>query len=121
MPVALVVDDNRIMCDSLVQMVSYLGVDASPAYGPRAGILALIKTIPDVVFLDINMPGVSGLEVLAYLRREPRLEKVPVIVVTSDDQPQTATSAYQRGVIKVIIKPATLEALENALKEIGLI
>jgi len=46
---------------------------------------------------------------------------VPVIVVTSDDQPQTAISAYQRGVIKVIIKPATLEALENALKEIGLI
>jgi CheY-like chemotaxis protein len=121
MPFALVVDDNRIMCDSLVQMISFLGVEAYPAYGPRAGILSLIKTTPDVVFLDINMPGVSGLEVLAYLRREPRLEKVPVVVVTSDDQPQTATSAYQRGVIKVIIKPATLEALENVLKEIQLI
>ena len=44
---------------------------------------------PCLIILDINMPGVDGTEILAYLRREPDLIPVPVFVVTSDDQPET--------------------------------
>ena len=71
---------------------------------------------PRLILLDINMPGVDGLEVLAYLRREPRLTPVPVIVITSDDQPETRDRVLKGGATAILIKPATLDALEAALK-----
>ena len=102
-------------------MLRLLEVEALPVYGARTAILELSKQVPDVIFLDINMPGVSGYEVLSYVRRDPRLRDVPVFMVTSDDQPQTAEKARKTGALLTIVKPVTVEALESALKKIGLI
>jgi CheY-like chemotaxis protein len=118
---ALVIDDNRQTADSLCDMLRLLDVEALPVYGARTAILELSKRVPEVVFLDINMPGVSGYEVLSYIRRDPRLRDVPVFMVTSDDQPQTAEKARRTGALLTLIKPVTIDALENALKKIGLI
>jgi CheY-like chemotaxis protein len=113
---ALIIDDNRETADSLGQMLKFLGVSAYSAYGPRAAMIALRDFTPDVIFLDINMPGVDGFEVMAYFRRMPQLREVPVVVVTSDDQPETKNKARQTGALLVIIKPATLRAVERVLK-----
>ncbi|MBE3038509.1 MAG: response regulator [Chloroflexi bacterium] len=67
------------------------------------------------------MPGADGFEVLAYLWREPRLAKVPVIIGTSDDQPQTSKRAMDEGANAVIIKPVMADILEKALKKVGII
>lgn len=114
---ALIIDDNRAMADSMKQMLSLLSIDAQVAYGSRAGIAALQDLTPKIVFLDINMPGVSGFEVMAYLQREPRLESVPVIIVTSDDQDETATKVAEAGAKGMVIKPVTVEAIESALQK----
>ena len=114
---ALIIDDNRGMADSMKQMLSLLSIDAQVAYGSRAGIAALQDLTPKIVFLDINMPGVSGFEVMAYLQREPRLESVPVIIVTSDDQDETATKVAEAGAKGIVIKPVTVEAIESALQK----
>ncbi|MCH7481031.1 MAG: response regulator [Chloroflexi bacterium] len=114
---ALIIDDNRAMADSMKQMLSLLSIDAQVAYGSRAGIAALKDLTPKIVFLDINMPGVSGFEVMAYLQREPRLESVPVIIVTSDDQEETATKVTEAGAKGIVIKPVTVEAIESALQK----
>lgn len=114
---ALIIDDNRAMADSMKQMLSLLSIDAQVAYGSRAGIAALQDLTPKIVFLDINMPGVSGFEVMAYLQREPRLESVPVIIVTSDDQDETVTKVAEAGAKGMVIKPVTVEAIESALQK----
>jgi CheY-like chemotaxis protein len=116
---ALVIDDTRSTADSLVRVLKALNVQARAAYGPGPGMAILRSETPDVIFLDINMPGVSGFEILSYLSREPRLSKVPVIVVTSDDQPQTRKQAMENGARMVLIKPATVDHLEDALKKVG--
>jgi CheY-like chemotaxis protein len=77
--------------------------------------------VPRFVCLDVNMPGVDGTEVLAYLRREPRLMRVPVIVITSDDQPETRQRVMQGGAQAMLIKPATIDALEGAMKKAGVL
>jgi CheY-like chemotaxis protein len=69
-----------------------------------------------MIFLDLNMPGLSGFEVLSYLRREPSVRHVPVFVVTSDDQPETAARAHNDGASSVLIKPISIEALEDILR-----
>jgi CheY-like chemotaxis protein len=121
MSIALVIDDNKESADFVCQMLEHLGLDARPAYGPRAAMLAINKITPDIVFMDINMPGVDGFEVLAYLRRYPNMSGVPVVFVTSDDQPETAKKASETGALLVMIKPATMEGLENTLYKAGIL
>jgi len=114
---ALIIDDNRQTANALNQMLDVLGVEARVSYGSGQAMDVLKTMTPDLILLDINMPGVDGLEVLAYLRREPRLAPAPVIVITSDDQPETKKRVMQGGATAMLIKPATLDALEGALKQ----
>jgi CheY-like chemotaxis protein len=116
---ALIIDDNRTTADALGQMLTVLGFKARVAYGSRAA-MALLGSgfTPQFICLDINMPGVNGTEILAYLRREPHLIPVPVFVITSDDQPETRRMVMRLGATGMIIKPATIDALEDALRKV---
>lgn len=115
----LIIDDNRNTADALHQMLDVLDLPTRVAYGSSAAMSLLGSFVPRFICLDINMPGVDGTEILAYLRREPRLMKVPVVVITSDDQPETRARVMRGGAQAVIIKPATMDALENAMKKSG--
>lgn len=118
----LIIDDNRQTADALAQMLGVLGFKARVAYGSSPAMDALVLGfIPRFICLDINMPGVDGTEVLAFLKREPRLMRVPVIVITSDDQPETRVKVMKLGATALIIKPATIDALEEALKKAKLL
>jgi twitching motility two-component system response regulator PilH len=118
---ALVIDDNRSTADSMVRVLKALGIQARAAYGPKPAMVILSTDVPNVIFLDINMPGVSGFEILSYVSREPRLEKVPVFVCTSDDQPQTRAQAMEYGAKDFLVKPITVDVLEVALKKAKLV
>ena len=118
---AVIIDDNRSTADALHQMLMVLDINARVAYGASPAMTLLSGFTPGLILLDINMPGVDGLEILAYLRREPRLIPIPVVVITSDDQPETRARVMKGGATAMIIKPATLETLEENLKKIGII
>jgi CheY-like chemotaxis protein len=121
MSLALVIDDNKSATDAMVEMLKIWDIAARPALSPGAAMGILSKEIPNIVFLDINMPGVDGFEVLAFLRREPRLANVPVVIATSDDQPQTSRRAIEEGARAVLIKPVMVDMLEKVLKETSVI
>jgi len=114
----LIIDDNRQTANALNQMLGVLGFKARVEYGSSQA-MALLGTgfTPNFICLDINMPGVDGTEVLAFLKREPQLAKVPVFVITSDDQPETREKVMKLGANSMIIKPATIDTLEEALKQ----
>ena len=113
----LIIDDNRQTADALNQMIAVLGFKARVVYSSSAA-MALLGSgfTPQFVCLDINMPGLDGTAILAYLRREPRLIPVPVFVITSDDQPETRAKVKQLGATSLIVKPATIDILEDAFK-----
>ena len=113
----LVIDDNRQTADALNQMLGVLGFKTRVAYGSSSAMEILGGGFtPKFICLDINMPGVDGIEILAYLRREPRFMSVPVFVITSDDQPETRTKVMKLGATAVLIKPTTIDAMENVFK-----
>ena len=120
MTFALVIDDNRQAADALCSMLRMFGMEARAVYNPGPAMAILEDAIPQIIFLDINMPGVDGFEVLSFLKREPRLENVPVVIVTSDDQPETSKRALHGGANTVICKPVMVEMLEKALKKSGI-
>ncbi len=111
----LVVDDNKQTAQGLAQMVRVLGHTVSVAYGPRMALQLLNQVVPDAIFLDINMPGVNGIEVLRYLRRDPYTAQVPVVIVSANDSDAVRAQALQAGANHYIVKPPTIEQIENAL------
>lgn len=121
MTYALVIDDNRQTAEALAQMLTLWDIPAKMSLNPSSAMLLLEEVTPRVVFLDINMPGVDGFEVLGFLKREPRLAGVPVIIVTSDDQPETARRAREGGAAALVIKPVMAEMIEDALKKAGIL
>ncbi|GAB4408706.1 MAG: hypothetical protein Kow00106_01950 [Anaerolineae bacterium] len=114
----LIVEDDRQMAQSLAAQIGVLGHTVAIAYGPRMALQQLNQVIPDVILMDINMPGLNGLEVLRFLRRDPITANVPVIVVSANDSQEMINAALRAGANAYIVKPPTIEAIEEALDRV---
>ncbi|QJD81558.1 response regulator [Spirosoma rhododendri] len=82
--------------------------------------LVLVHPAPDVILLDLNMPGLSGLEVLGQLKQSTRYQHIPVIVLTTSHAPADRERAYQLGASGFITKPTTQQGLSAIAKQIRL-
>jgi CheY-like chemotaxis protein len=75
-----------------------------------------IYPVPLIVFLDIKLPQLSGLELLRWLRSQPALRRVIVIVLTSSNHPEDVREAYDLGANSYIVKPASFQQLVEFAK-----
>jgi CheY-like chemotaxis protein len=115
---ALVVDDARLAAATIAKTLNLLGYDTEVAYGPRPAIESLTLRLPDVILLDINMPGIDGVEVCRYLRRDPRTAKIPIIAISSEAQEETVARVRKAGANAFLPKPIDIDTLEKTLKGI---
>lgn len=88
------------------QAIAYLAGDAPYNRGDHP--------LPAVILLDLKLPRRSGLEVLEWIRRQPQLRDIPVIVMTSSREAANVSRAYQLGAKSYIIKQSGLESLVEA-------
>jgi CheY-like chemotaxis protein len=72
--------------------------------------------LPAVVFLDLKLPLVSGHEVLAWIRQQPELESLVIIVLTSSNEASDLSRSYALGANSYLVKPPTPEQLEELAK-----
>jgi CheY-like chemotaxis protein len=114
----LVIDDNRETASNMADLLRLVGHTVSLAFSPRSAIHQLNEVIPDVVFLDISMPGVDGLEVCRYLRRDPITANVPIVIVSANSEQAYKDAAKIAGANGYLVKPAMLDDLERALSEV---
>jgi len=115
---ALVVDDARVAANTIAQALELIGYEAQVAYGSRPALELVAQRIPDVILLDINMPGIDGVEVCRYLRRDPRTAQVPIIAVSSETQEAMVDQAYEAGANAFLSKPIDIDALEKVLEQV---
>lgn len=73
-----------------------------------------------LILLDINMPGVDGVEVLRQIKANPDTRKIPVIILTTTDDPREVNRCYDLGCNVYITKPVDPSAFIDAMKKIGL-
>jgi CheY-like chemotaxis protein len=118
---AIVIDDKWLTANSLIKILDLFNISAQHASSARDGVIMMRTKRPDMIFLDIHMPGVDGLEFLKYIRQLPGFNTLPIFIVTSDDQPETAEKARSLGVADVMIKPVMIDTLEAALLNANLI
>ena len=76
--------------------------------------------LPDCILLDLKLPTSSGLEVLAWIREQPSLRRLPVIMLTSSLLPTDINRAYDLGANSYLIKPADLASLVELARAIDL-
>src|SRR5438874_2149014 len=80
----------------------------------------LTSALPVCVLLDIKLPSLSGLEVLAWIRKQPRLKRMPVIMLTSSLLPSDINRAYDLGANSYLAKPSDPDSLITLAKAIDL-
>ena len=118
MSYAYVIDDNRETADSLSQWLSLFNYETRIALGPLPAIEALTRRVPDVIFLDIHMQGMDGVEVCRYIRRDPRTAEVPIIGMSSDTQSTLVERVRLAGANGFLGKPLEFEALKGVLSAV---
>jgi len=72
--------------------------------------------LPALIFLDLKLPFVRGLDVLAWLRRDDRFKTIIVVVLTSSEEPSDLSNAYKLGANSYLVKPPTPQQLEELAK-----
>jgi CheY-like chemotaxis protein len=93
------------------EAVAYLS--GRGAYGDRHQ-----HPLPALVLLDLKMPRKSGLEVLAWIRRQPALKRLIVVMLTSSDQSRDVNRAYDSGANSYLVKPAGFDSLTELVKNL---
>lgn len=115
----LVIDDESAIRDSLRMTLEYEGYDVFGAATGQEGLTLVEREAPDIILLDVKMPGMDGLEVLERLHATH--EALPVIVVSGHGTISTAVEATKKGAFDFIEKPfasdRVLVSLRNALDQ----
>jgi hypothetical protein len=76
--------------------------------------------MPVIVLLDLNLPKIGGLEVLARLRAEPRTKYVPVCILTSSDEQTDSIAGYMNGANSFVRKPVKADQFNSVVRQLGL-
>ncbi|MFZ9532388.1 MAG: response regulator transcription factor [Ilumatobacteraceae bacterium] len=110
-PTVLVADDNADICDLLQVGLSKLAVDVQIANNGREAYEKILAHKPSLVLLDLVMPELTGLEVLAKLRETAEFSLLPVIMITARTQDDDIERGFELGATDYVIKPFNLKDL----------
>jgi DNA-binding response OmpR family regulator len=101
----LVVDDDPDVCDLVTYKLEQSGFDVRRASDGDAAIREVAAKIPDLVLLDVMMPGISGLEVLEQWRAHSATAAMPVIMLTAKAQEGDVERGFELGADDYVVKP----------------
>jgi len=112
-----IVDDDQEMAKAMRMMLELLDCQTTSFLSARSAAQTLLTgERPDVLVLDINMPEVSGLDLLEFLRRRPEWKNLPVVMLSSEAADVTVDEAMELGADGYVMKPVTFEELDEAVK-----
>ena len=114
-----VVDDDEEMNRAIGLMLRMLDCDVRSFHNARSAAQTFLTgKVPQLLILDINMPEVSGLDLLEFLRRRPEWKNLPIIVLSSESAESTVDKALSLGADAYIMKPVILQELEMAMSTV---
>jgi len=110
------VDDELVVRSVLQRALTSFGYRVRLATGGAEAISALDREVPDIVVLDVSMPEVDGLQVLARMRADPLLEYLPCLLLTGRDTIRDKVEGFGQGADDYVTKPFDLIELDLKLK-----
>jgi DNA-binding response OmpR family regulator len=115
---ALVADDDRVQTLMLATRLKAKGFKVIVAYDAVQTWIAAIKTLPDVIILDIQMPGGTGIAVLKQLKASTNTSQIPVIVLSGSIDPEIVPTVKDLGADEFLPKPVDLDELYRTLSRL---
>ncbi|MGE5658275.1 MAG: adenylate/guanylate cyclase domain-containing protein [Actinomycetota bacterium] len=105
----LIVDDKLENIRFLSDFLSKQGYQIRKAISGQSALIAVKSLLPDLILLDINMPGIGGYEVCESLKQDPQTHSVPIIFLSAGNEISDKVKAFQVGGVDYITKPFQLE------------
>ena len=123
MSLILIVEDNEKNMKLVRDILQAKGYETAEAGTAEDGIKLALDRVPDLVLMDIQLPGMNGMEALKVLRSEPKTAKVPVVAITASVMTQDRQKIMDTGFDGFIEKPINLKeflaTVQGALKPAG--
>lgn len=101
----LIVDDSAVTTSMLVERIKYGGYDTLTASDGEQGLEQMRKELPDLVLLDVRMPGMDGFEVCRIAKDDPAIKEIPIVFVTTAAGQKDIDRGKQLGASGYITKP----------------
>jgi two-component system chemotaxis response regulator CheY len=115
----LTVDDSRTMREMLRAALADAGFRVLQAEDGQAGLESLATETPDVIVTDINMPRLDGFGFIEGVRRDPRHRATPILVLTTEGDPEKKSRGRQAGATGWIVKPFDPASLVAAVRRVA--
>jgi two-component system cell cycle response regulator DivK len=112
----LVVEDNERNLKLLRDVLEYAGYDVRVARTAEDGITSAVSEPPDLVLMDLQLPGIDGLEALRQLRESPRTADIPVVAVTAQAMKHDRERALEAGFDGYIEKPISVREFPGQVR-----
>jgi DNA-binding response OmpR family regulator len=114
-----IVDDDEEMTRAISLMLKLMDCEVASFFNARAAAQTLLTgKQPDLLVLDINMPEVTGLDLLEFVRRRAEWKRLPVIMLSSEAADVTVDKAMEIGADGYLTKPVLIEELERMMADV---
>jgi DNA-binding response OmpR family regulator len=107
----LVAEDEKQIADMIAFKLTNSGHEVIRAQDGEQAMMLAKRDIPDLIMLDVMMPGLGGFEVLRRLKLDATLQSVPVIMVTAKGHERDVLSGLRGGAVDYVVKPFSLKEL----------
>jgi DNA-binding response OmpR family regulator len=114
----MIIEDEPDAAELFAEMMRVNGFRVIKMFSSAPAIPMISQEKPDLILLDIMMPDISGLEVLRYMRREPDLATIPVIVVSAKSMPGDIKTGLEAGASLYLTKPVGFLDLKEAVEKV---
>jgi len=112
----LVVEDNTLNMRLIQDILEPLKHDVIEAKNGLDALDMLQQTRPDLILLDVLLPGINGIEVLKRIKSDPAIQSIPVVVMTASGDSSVHRQCVEAGCDGFVLRPFTRKVLLDALK-----
>jgi CheY-like chemotaxis protein len=111
-----IVDDDEEMSRAIGLMLKLLDCEVTPFFNVRSAAQNFASgKKPDLIILDLNMPEITGIDMIEFLRRRPDTKNLPIVMLSSEAADSVVDKALELGADSYVMKPVTIEELEKAM------
>jgi CheY-like chemotaxis protein len=107
----LLVDDDDALAEMYALQLTASGFHVTTARSGAEALDLVVRAVPDLIYLDLGLPGMTGLEVLERLRTAPSTAEVPVVILTNFSEPEMIQRGRELGAQDYLVKVDTSPAL----------
>ncbi|THB68120.1 MAG: response regulator, partial [Desulfovibrio sp.] len=117
----LIVDDSptsRMLLETILKNAGYTQLTSAATAQEALDLLRAWNGLPDLVLMDINMPGMDGIEATRIIKADPKLRDVQIIMVTVSDEEEYLEQAFEAGAVDFINKPVSKVELRARIRSV---